>query len=367
MNSTIQGRIGFYASSLNSFHDAILDPIQRALSNEKRIVTYKTASLHHMVRFRPDIIILAEHHDGFFHQALPSAMVIMTRHGFSTKNYLGSSMNWYDIFCVSSPWVQQEYASKQWLPQVAFAVTGFPALDHVLPSSQKQNSNLFPDRGPVLLYAPTGTPSLSSATLLGNQWLARLREQQPELNVIIKPHPHAPENNPDWMAMWRSMVEQDPKAHLVEDTHTCVYNYFPSADILMTDASSVMFYFLAFNRPLILVNNPERFRDPHRFDSQAHEWQWRDMGIEIDSPDQLADAVDRCLQNPNEKSTLREQYRQRVFGNQADGNAAHRIANLAIELLYPSKAQKQATEHGWTIIANRCVKLAQAAIDAGSQ
>jgi len=153
------------------------------------------------------------------------------------------------------------------------------------------------------------------------------------------------------MEMWRRAVRRNHRAYLVEDTNSSVYEYFPLADLLLSDASSVMFYYLALDRPLILVSNPQREKDRLCHDPSDLEWQWRDMGIEISREEELPAAVLRCLEHPEEKRTQRALYRERVFGKYLDGLAARRIADRIRSLLLPRPEDKEMTEITWKRIA----------------
>ncbi len=346
-------RIGFFYFEQAGFHRDIIAPIYQQLKDNFTCLI--STDLENMLTFKPDIIVLSEHHKAFFHHYLPSAIVIMTRHGFATKNYLRQSMSWYDVFCVSSDWVRDDLMRQGVKPQIAYLVAGFPLMDKVLrhQNSSALKSKLFPDNSPVMLYAPTWNPPLNSVEILGEHWLNTLRKTHPFLNVIIKPHPHIAGKNPEWMSMWRKMTDNDPKSFLVEDTQSDVYEYFPMSDILMTDASSVMFYFLALDRPMILINNPKRFDSRRWYDSTGPEWQWRDMGIEIGSLQELPDAVSRCIGFPQEKATERALYRQRVFGNYTDGRASERIAGFIRQLVYPRLEDARWVNAVWQAIEAR--------------
>lgn len=313
-----------------------------------------------MLRFRPDIVVLSEHHQGYFYKCIPDALIIMTRHGFVSKRYIAKAIRWFDIFCVSSRWVLDEYVKKGWRPRIGYFASGFTPMDEVFRSLQSPDDSpakkLFPDKGPVLLYAPTWNSTFNSAEVLGKGWGEMLRKTHPDLNILIKPHPHALEENGEWMTVWRNMASRDPKIHLIEDTHSDIYQYFAGSDILMSDASSPMFFFLALDRPIILVNNPRRFTDRTWFDSSAPEWQWRDMGIEIESAAELPGAVTRCLLHPQENAEKRALYRERLFGNLFDGKASERIAQLVRTLLRPDAGNAPWVENAWKIVAKRAEK-----------
>ena len=152
------------------------------------------------------------------------------------------------------------------------------------------------------------------------------------------------------MDAWRSATRRNERTLLVEESHSSVYPYFPVSDILLTDASSVMFYFLALNRPIVLVNNPRRFRDRVCFDPSDLEWQWRDMGIEISNEKALPKALLQCLQHPEEKADRRSFYRERVFNGLIDGGAAERAADRIRSLLQPKPEDTEWVQRAWSSI-----------------
>jgi hypothetical protein len=339
--------IGFHLGY--EFHHAILDPIYALLKEESPCLLTQDADA--IIDFKPKILVLADAHYHFFRGRLPGTIIIWVRHGFSDKNHLGRSITGCDFACVSSEWMRDEYIRMGLRPRLGYWVTGFVPMDKVLAHSKHYNlpvlpRNFSPGRA-TLLYAPTWNNHLSSAEVLGDRWLDTLARTMPGMNVVIKPHPRIPALFPRWMAMWRAAARRNRQVFLVEDSNADVYDYFGSADILLSDVSSVIFYFLALDRPIILVNNPRRFKDRGFFAPLGHEWQWRDMGTQIERGDELPAAIQRCLQSPAEFSRRRATYRRRIFGNLLDGRAAERIADRVKSLMKPSAQDKAWVSLSW--------------------
>jgi hypothetical protein len=334
---------------LRPFHRAMLEQIHESLRHDFPCLL--TDNLDAVLQFRPRIVVTADELPQLVTSALPSALVIWTRHGFSHKRYVERFIKTCDIACVSSEWVRDDFERRGWRPRVGWWVTGFPAMDAALDPSRPRglgSGNLEP--GQTLLYAPTYNPLLSSADVLGPNWLDELASRFPSLGVVIKPHPVIPERNPEWMQMWRIAAARLGRVHLVEESHRNVYQLMPDADVLLTDASSVFCYWFAFDRPLVLVNNPRRFLDTERYDPEGPEWTWRDAGIEIESADELPDAIARCLQDPAEKAQLRDVYRRRVFGDVVEAGASERIAARVRLLLRPTRSERGAVKHTWRVV-----------------
>ncbi len=147
-------------------------------------------------------------------------------------------------------------------------------------------------------------------------------------------------------------MRRNERTLLVEDYNADNYEYLPVADMLLSDASSVIFYFLALDRPVILVNNPLRFRDKKCFDPEGPEWAWRNLGIQINHVDELPDALIRSMEKPEEKAEERAFYRDRIFGNLRDGHASERVAAKVRALLNPRLEDKEWVAVSWNSIAS---------------
>lgn len=339
------------------FFHAMLDPIYELLKDD--VPCLMTEHPREMVAYKPHVLVHAGQDAVRLRPELPDTVFVWTRHGFANKKIASRiAVAGCDIACVSSDWVCEEYDRRGWRPRVGYWVTGFVPMDEALSAEAPPCSALLPedfaDGSATLLYAPTWNRLLSSAGMLGRQWIDHIREVAPSVNVIIKPHPAIPKMHPRWMDGWLSDSLRNDRTLLVEDTHSSVYPYFLASDILLTDASSVMFYFLALNRPIVLVNNPHRFRDHVHFDPSSLEWQWRDMGIEIENESELPHAISRCLQHPEEKAPQRSFYRQRVFGELLDGRAAERTTARINSLLQPEPVVKEWVEHVWRSVRSAC-------------
>jgi hypothetical protein len=334
--------IGFHV--VEPFQHSILYPIYARLRDEFPCLIADSA--RKMIDFRPRIIVVATDYYHPFRECLPGTAIVWTRHGFSSKNNPKHTILGCDFACVSSEWVRDDFMRRGWEPRVGFWVTGFVPMDSVL-NPRLSPAARFDWSKPAVLFAPTWNKNLNAIETLGSGWIEAVRQALPHLTIIIKPHPRTYETQVELIRMWRNLARCDPNVHLVEPPDSSVFELLPYADILLTDVSSVMFYFLALNRPMILVNNPNCQTDRRYFDPDGPEWRWRDMGIQIESAEELPSAIHRCLERRDGKADQRALYRKRVFGEILDGCAADRVAGRLRALLRPSAEDKNWVDLSW--------------------
>jgi teichoic acid glycerol-phosphate transferase len=347
-NEKTKMRVGFFVSF--PFHEEILAPIHAELKDEFPCLI--SSDVEAIIKFRPHVLVIADRFLPKYRARLPDTIVVYTRHGFISKSYAWGVFGEADFVCVSSPWVRDDSARRGWRPQMGFWVTGFTALDEVLTARAiGKHPDLppgFSSRGPTLLYAPTFNRCMSSIEMLGAGWIRQLQKRWPDLNVIVKPHPHTPTRSPESMAVINEMAAS-PHTWLVP-CDANVYTLMSMADVLISDASSVPFYYLAFDRPIILINNPKRFEEPRFFDPEGPEWVWRDMATQIDDAGALPQALHRCIEHPEELAERRAFYRERIFGEFLDGRAATRIARKLRALAAPSAHDRAWVEIVWNTL-----------------
>jgi len=340
-------RIGFHLH--HKFQHAMLDPVYKLLRDDfPSIITEDVATI---IKFKPKILILADAHYYCFRAQLPETMIIWIRHGFSSKNFLKRSIIGCDFACVSSEWVRDEYLRRGWRPRLGYWVTGFVPMDKVfarIKSNDKKELpvGLSPDQK-TLLYAPTWNKYLGSADVLGDRWIDIIKREFPEINLIIKPHPHIPKLFPKWMKRWRESANRHERTVLIENCSSSIYEFLHSTDVLLSDSSSVIFYFLALNRPIILVKNPKRYRDMEFYDPEGPEWSWRDFGCQIEDVEELPTALRKALEDPEEFQEARAVYCNRIFGDTFDGLASQRIREKVRSLLQPNSEEKEWTSVIW--------------------
>ena len=323
-------RIAFFASL--RFHAPLLEPVQEAIGD--RAETLLAGDRGAIARFRPHVVAMATSaHLEYFRRALPGAFVANVRHGVNAKRGLfrlprRSSARRFDAVCVGDELKVAHYERAGATPG-AFWPTGYPPLDPIFRDDKPPRLPLDPSR-PTVLYAPTWNLGLTSATMLGERLVDLVRAQAPDVNVLIKPHPVIGDWRPRWMDAWARLEARHPRVHLVRDTHAAVAPYLLASQVLISDASSVVFEFAALDRPIVLVTNPRHAADP-AWASDDIVWSWRDIGHEIHSPDELPAAVALALRDPDARSEKRLHYARILFNQFTDGRSAERVAVRLLE------------------------------------
>ena len=237
-------RVAFFAAL--RFHAPILAPVRDALGG--RAETLLAGDRRAVVAFAPHVVVMAASpHLEYFRHHLPGAFIVNVRHGLIGKQGLRrlpkrASARRFDAVCIGDPVRKVHYERAGARPDM-FWDTGYPQMDPLFRRDPPPALPLDPAR-PTLLYAPTWNLGLTSADILGERLVDLVREDAPGLNVIIKPHPVIGDWRRRWMAGWARLAATHRGVHLVEDTHADVVPYLLASDVLLSDASSVIFEFL---------------------------------------------------------------------------------------------------------------------------
>jgi len=116
----------------------------------------------------------------------------------------------------------------------------------------------------TILYAPTwegyfDKSDYSSLAAFGPELIAALLERHPGARVIYKPHPMNGRRKGSMRSASskiRSLLNDDDTYHPSTLTHSRIplYRWFDYADVLITDISSVLSDFMAWDRPYVVAN-----------------------------------------------------------------------------------------------------------------
>ncbi len=189
----------------------------------------------------------------------------------------------FDLYCTPGPYITNKFlALRKKHPHFFVRETGWPKLDLLnsedVRSKRKQELGLDPEK-PVILFAPTFSPKLTSA---------------PALFSVIKELEKRPYQ---WICKFHSLMDpviinQYQSLQLPSFIIPKTENILPlmeASDILLTDTSSVAYEFLFLDRPIITFKAKAR----------------PEKGIDISDPNDLDGAIYRSLNQPAEFSKIR--------------------------------------------------------------
>jgi len=321
-------RVGLHMNRTHQF--SLLAPLFKAL--QKSHWPLITGDGRELEEFDPEVVITCEDDCTALKRLLPKTRFVSCRSSLAAKRFFKRAGTAADFICVTSDWAAQNLVERGGYREERLWVTGHPACDALFRHDLTGMTLDIPVDEEAVVYAPTFSPHMSSAAMLGDTAVERIRGDRGDLHVIIKPHPKFLETGSDLIAHWKAAAAGDKRVHFIGEPHADAAPYLLASDLLVSDASGVALQYLALDKPMVLVTNPKRAQDEHFYDSGGPEWEWRDMADEVEGVDKLAAAVERCLDDPDRRRERRQDYRQRLFGDLTGGDAAERIAAKITEL-----------------------------------
>ncbi|WP_088331092.1 CDP-glycerol glycerophosphotransferase family protein [Lacimicrobium sp. SS2-24] len=208
----------------------------------------------------------------------------------------------FDLYCTQGPLFTRKFEQLQAQhPHFRVLETGWPKTDplfSVPPYSWPTKAS-----GPLVVYAPTFSPALTSAPALLDK--IQSLSQQGKWRWLIKFHPKM---DPDWIKAYKAIQHES----LVVAEDTAINPLLQAADVMVSDTSSVITEFCLLKKPVITFNNLQP--EPHLFN--------------ITDPQALPDAIEQAL-SPSEKwqSEIEENINQ--LHPYTDGQSSARVLDAA--------------------------------------
>ena len=318
-----QKKILFYVGY--GSHIPHLSPIYQALRKDKRYraslmssTDYNNPTLHLFnflaaraglredVFYSPDVTFIAH----CTHQPPEGkgGIVINVNHDVGSK---GTSFfddpeftpreNSVDYIFAPSEYLAQRL--KKFLTHPRVVVTGMPKLDRMFKAefSREEIMKKLKLKGKkVIIFAPTYNSDMSAIEVLGNSVLKLATE---DTALIVKFHCKVKPKH-------EVLFKNPPKNVAVLDKNEPdITPYMSIADLMISDYSSAWMEFMALDKPMVLVNNPEAVQ---KFDDQF-DFVFRNAGIEARNFEEVKDGVKRSFKVPGEKSALRKKYSDMLF------------------------------------------------------
>jgi len=217
-------------------------------------------------------------------------------------------------------------------PDDLFIQVGYSKLDPIF-NGEEPGFNLtlagLSETKKTLLYAPTFNPS--SIECFDDHW----PDQFKDFNIIIKPHSltlarkqYAPQRQK--LNHWSKF----PNVHVASESSLSLIPYLVTADLLISEASSSLFEFIALDKPVIICDFFKlkwsyRGIFSYRFNKRFAKDNvvYKDIGTHISNASELKSAVEVQLSHPQQYQQARKSATENHVGP-TDGKTSERIVTL---------------------------------------
>lgn len=180
--------------------------------------------------------------------------------------------HFFDIYLTSGPFVTHKYVQMQKEHNYFLVLeTGWPKIDYILNYSTENIREKYniPARKKVILYAPTFSTKHESAS------------------ALLKMIPNLINKDTFWLFKFHELMDKEliePFTKLSEESSKVIVNeeitpYLHAADVMISDTSSVVYEFMALQKPVITYKTQSR----------------EDKGYNISNPEELPEAIEYCL------------------------------------------------------------------------
>lgn len=216
-----------------------------------------------------------------------------------------------------------EYFTQGWLPHIPTKTVGLAKFDSFLSGISKNEAaasmNLNPHK-PTLFYAPTTQKWHASHSRIPPFW-SHLISLASRYQILVKPHPSfflSPEEASKYAFFKNTPI------HLVTDPICSLEQCLKVSDIVISDASGAVYEAAAADKPIILIENEMNAAEVLS-KKQGVIYHYRDLGIRVNTLDQLVPAIERSLAMPEAFKEKRREYAD-LFLSYRDQTASKRTA-----------------------------------------
>jgi CDP-glycerol glycerophosphotransferase (TagB/SpsB family) len=270
-----------------------------------------------------DVLVSAHLSDMLFPRSVKKTVQIY--HGVSFKNLaVRDKALRFDMLCLPGRYHAELYRKNGFIREddSKCLVTGFSKTDALVSGEIDREAVLkaigVDPKRPTILFAPTGEKHNALDTM-GHEVIKAVSEAG-VWNLLVKPHDH-PKKDIDWFAELEPL--ENDSLRIVRDFD--IIPYLASADLLITDASSVAVEFTLLDRPIVFMDIPKLFkRLKKRAPSLDLETYGRKIGDVVANPDELQDVITKSLAEPGRASEIRRKMAEHLF--YAPGRASENVA-----------------------------------------
>lgn len=255
-------------------------------------------------------------------------------HGVSFKNCAVTEKTYsFDRLFLPGPYHRRKFIERGLYREgdPKLQLVGLPKLDRLVDGSLDRTKILLEKQldpaAPTILYAPTGDRG-NSLNRQGEAIIKHLLEL--DVNLIVKLHDHS-SPDPQVTFDWREKLRNWKHERLRVDFGSDVVPLLAAADLLISDASSVAFEYTLRDRPILFMDVPEILNGKRAEGAMDLDTWGRKGGEVIEHAKDLLEAVPRALENPREKSAIRQAIAKDLFHE--PGTATARAARTIYDLL----------------------------------
>tara|TARA_B110000046_G_C12783104_1_gene309855 strand:- start:175 stop:477 length:303 start_codon:yes stop_codon:yes gene_type:complete len=91
--------------------------------------------------------------------------------------------------------------------------------------------------------------------------ISLIRGTRRDVSIIINPHPNFCDQPSMVLEHWRQMANIDLDVYSIDDPESDTTAAIQASDVLIYDASGVIFQYLTVHRPIVLLSNPLKPQD----------------------------------------------------------------------------------------------------------
>jgi len=270
-------------------------------------------------------------------------IVGMIYHGIGVKpSYWRDNNQRLNVRFVEGPFRVQQLREKGVTTDLE--LTGFTKIDPLFNGQMAGREKILTSLGldpqrKTLLYGPTFYPSSFESFGL------KLPEMAHEINLIIKLHQwsyfmekFSGVNLRRHVRLASRIRKKYPHVVIIEPEHYNIIDLFQAADVLLTEASSTIYEFMALRKPVIICDFYKRkfghFILPdriyrRRLDPEMH-GNLTDFCYHINKPKSLPVTMAKCFDEPDPFITIREKYINDML-YRLDGKASERVRDSLLK------------------------------------
>jgi hypothetical protein len=265
------------------------------------------ATVNDIVDFNPDAVLVP----GNVVPDFIPGLKVQVFHGFEWKKKSHFRIRgMFDLYCTQGPLFTKKFEQlAERHRHFRVIETGWPKIDNLHTAAPYAWPEK--DHRPVILYAPTFSPSLTSAPALYDQ--IKKLSSQGHWQWLIKFHPKM---SPEWQDKYKRLCSDN--LQVIEGQS--VNNLLQCADVMISDTSSIITEFLLLNKPVVTF-----------FNSQPEQHL-----LNFTDPENLTSLVEEALQAKNSNATLIAQVIKQLHPYQ-DGKSSERLVNATLQAIAESR------------------------------